>query len=102
MHLSIRWKDQGWGNLKGEIFVRLMRKMKETPENLEQIAEKRRVFGIAGHRWCDAKAKLSENEAVVSHAQAGDFYRFMRNVGGGGGHQLIVKRFRVIATLSKY
>lgn len=102
MHLSIRWKDQGWGNLKGEIFVRLMRKMKETPENFEQIAEKRRVFGIAGHRWCDAKAKLSENEAVVSHTQAGDFYRFMRNVGGGGGHQLIVKRFRVIATLSKY
>ena len=102
MHLSTRWKDQGWGNLKGEIFVRLMRKIQETPENFEQIAEKRKVFGIARHRWSDAKAKLGENEAVVSNAQAGDFYRFMRNVGSGGGHQLIVKRFRVIATLSKY
>ena len=102
IHLSTRWKDQGWGNLKGEIFVRLMRKIQETPENFEQIAEKRKVFGIARHRWSDAKAKLGENEAVVSNAQAGDFYRFMRNVGSGGGHQLIVKRFRVIATLSKY
>ena len=71
-------------------------------KNTEQIAEKRKVFGIARHRWSDTKAKLGENEAVVSNAQAGDFYRFMRNVGGGGGHELIVKRFRVIATLSKY
>ena len=102
MHLSTRWKDQGWGNLKGEIFVRLMRQVHETPENFEQIAEKRKVFGIARHRWSDTRAKLGENEAVVSKAQAGDFYRFMRNVGSGGGHQLIVKRFRVIATLSKY
>ena len=108
LNMSIVWKDQGWGNLKGEIFVRLMRPSKEAKSRLpwskkrdpEVVAEKRRVFGIAKHREEDANTEIT-NDSILKLAEPGDFYRFMRNVGGGGGHTLTVKKFRAVATLTQ-
>ena len=113
LNMSLVWKDQGWGNLKGEIFVRLMRQssMKEVKGRLpwskpkrvsesEVVAEKRRVFGIAKHHEEAANTEIV-NDSIVSLAEPGDFYRFMRNMGGGGGHKLTVKRFRAVATLTQ-
>ena len=91
--MSLTWKDQGWGNRKGEVWVQLMR-------GDDIVAECRDTFGIAKHKEEFARAHIS-NHQIVQMAQPGDFFRFMRNVGGGGGHQLVVKDFEVVAELAK-
>ncbi len=93
--VSLTWNDQGWGNRKGEIFVKLIRKVNR---NEEEIAEKRHLFGIAGHKKASAEVVVS-NDPIVDLAQPGDYYKFMRNAGGGGGHTLTVENFRVVITL---
>ena len=108
--MSVLWKDQGYGNKKGEIFVKLMRpeagRSHPTPpstlraledEQITEIAERRQLFGIAEHYW-KRKHSVICDHPVVSKARPGDFYRFMRYVGGGGGHELTVRNFRVVVT----
>ena len=108
--MSVRWKDQGYGNKKGEIFVKLMRPKAgcsdPTPpstsrpledEQIIEIAERRQLFGIAEHYWKREHTVICDHP-VVSKARPGDFYRFMRYVGGGGGHELKVRNFRVVVT----
>jgi hypothetical protein len=98
--LSLKWRDQGWGNRKGEIFMKLMRPASggSGGSDAREVAEKRRIFGIAKHQEEEAKTEIAD-DPIVTLAKPGDFYRFMRNAGGGGGHSLTVKNFRVVATL---
>ena len=107
LNMSVVWKDQGWGNLKGEIFIRLMRPFKQTKssssrstekQDPKMVTEKRRVFGIAKHNEEESKVEI-RNESILNLAEPGDFYRFMRIVGGGGNHELFVKKFKAVATL---
>lgn len=103
LSMSLVWKDQGWGNLKGEIFVTLMRPSKREGQkkcNPEVVVEKRRVFGIAKHSEEAAKSEITA-DPILTLAQPGDFYRFMRNIGGGGGHSLTVTKFKAVATLTQ-
>ena len=104
------WNDQGWGNRKGELFVRLMRSVegeekrswwphKRAPRVETQVAERRDFFGLAEHRETNARLGMDDGESVVASARSGDWYRFMRRVGGGGGHELIVRGFRAVAML---
>ena len=93
---SVSWVDQRYGNRKGEIFVQLMRPVSGREDVM--IAEKRELFGIAEHREMHPKSEITE-DSIVTLARAGDYYRFMRNAGGGGGHSLTVKDFRVIVTV---
>lgn len=97
LNMSLVWKDQGWGNLKGEMYVTLMR---PSEKETEEVAVKRRVFGIAKHSEEAAKSEITA-EPILTLAQSGDFYRFMRIVGGGGGHSLTVKKFKAVATLTQ-
>ena len=94
---SVLWEDQGFGNRKGELFVHSMRPSR-TGKPL-QIAEHRQLFGIAEHYEKTAHKVLGREDPIIAKSRKGDFYRFMRNAGGGGGHQLKVKNFRVKATL---
>lgn len=99
LSLSVIWNDQGWGNRKGELFLELIRRdWSGRAENV--VAEHRRLFGIAGHIEKQASVVI-ENHPVVKQARPGDFYRFMRNAGGGGGYSLTVKNFRAVASLCK-
>jgi hypothetical protein len=109
LNMSVVWKDQGWGNMKGELFVRLMRPSKQQSKGDSSrekkgdpvmVAEKRRVFGIAKHDEEESKVEV-RNDSILNLAEPGDFYRFMRNVGGGGNHQLFVKKFKAVATLTQ-
>jgi len=98
LSLSVNWQDQGWGNRKGELFLKLMR-----PVGTKQpvkVAEHRQLFGIAEH-YEKASQIVITDHPVVNRAKKGDFYRFMRNAGGGGGHQLRVKNFRAVATVCR-
>ena len=100
LDVSVRgWNDQRWGNRKGALFVRLMRRNVEEEGSEEIIAEKREIFGIAEHTRTSAKLLVTRSEAVVDKARAGDWYRFMRRAGGGGGHTLDVVGFRAVAML---
>ena len=97
LSLSVIWNDQGWGNRKGELFLKLIRR-DGSGENI--VAEHRRLFGIAEHMETRASVVI-ENHPAVEQARPGDFYRFMRNAGGGGGHSLTVRNFRAVASLCK-
>lgn len=63
-------------------------------EHIIEIAERRKLFGIAEHFWKREHTVICDHP-VVSKARAGDFYRFMRYVGVGGGHELTVMNFRI-------
>ena len=90
--LSVLWKDQGWGNRKGDIFISLMR-------GSEVIARKYRPFGkVAPHEEEYAEVELTD-DSIVKLAEPSHNYKFTSDAGSGGGHQLIVKNFKVIAEL---
>ena len=97
LELSVVWKDQGWGNKKGELFAYLMRPSR-TGEPVK-IAEHRRLFGIADHCQTKPNTEIGREYAIVAKSKKGDFCRFMRNAGGGGGHELFVNKFQVKATI---
>ncbi|XP_015759841.1 PREDICTED: uncharacterized protein LOC107339115 [Acropora digitifera] len=97
LSMSVTWLDQGWGNRKGELFLVLMR---PNADGLaEKVAEYRGLFGIAEHKEETRETVINKQHPVVNEAKPGDFYRFMRNAGGGGGHRLIVTEFRAVAYL---
>lgn len=98
LSLSVTWQDQGWGNRKGELFLKLMRPVADGEPI--QIAKYRKLFGIAEHKEKTSEVEI-QRHPVVKETKPGDFYRFMRNVGGGGGHELKVKNFRAVATMFK-
>lgn len=98
LSLSVTWQDQGWGNRKGELFLILMRPVANGQP--KKIAEQRQLFGIAEH-YEKTQEFVLVKQPVVTEARAGDFYRFMRNAGGGGGHRLIVKNFRAVASVCR-
>ena len=96
LSMAVTWLDQGWGNRKGELFLVLMR---PNADGLaEKVAEYRELFGIAEHQE-KTRGIVIKQHPVVNEAKPGDFYRFMRNAGGGGGHRLIVTQFRAVAYL---
>lgn len=85
--ISLKWKDQGWGNRKGDIFLTLMR-------GEEAVAVKYHPLGVAPHKEEEARTELM-NDPIITEAREGDYYKFSKNPGGGGGHQLTVKNYRV-------
>ena len=46
-------------------------------------------------RQCERREVLVELHQVVSRARRGDLVRVVRNIGGGGGHRLTVKDFKM-------
>ena len=53
-------------------------------------------FEVAPHETSEFSGTLTEEDEVVSLAQPGDYYMVMKNVGGGGGHSLTVKDFKMV------
>lgn len=82
--------DQGWGNTKGHIITQLVR-------DTEVIAETSKPLGIAPHiKTTEKQSKeMDTNEAVLTQCRPGDTFEFQRIVGGGGGHRLTLKNFKI-------
>ena len=93
IRISFIWKDQGFGNRKGQIWLKLVRNgsmVKETKPTL---------CGVADHFWDDVDIHVTSKNPVVKEFKPGDRYCFMRNVGGGGGHELHVRNFKAVVRL---
>lgn len=84
VQLNCSWKDQGWGNQKGQLYLTLSRQGKEVA--------KHSCFGVAGHSWAQKTAMLDSTQLG---AQAGDTLGVAYSVGGGGGHELYVRSLRL-------
>ena len=92
------WKDQGWGNRKGQVWLQLVRRGEVIADSREQY------LALAPHSGRTNRGGTLELEGrevevvghpVVSLAARGDTLRVARNIGGGGGHQLTVSQFNM-------
>ena len=50
---------------------------------------------VAPHKEEHAHTDIID-DPVVTEARKGDYYKFMKNTGGGGGHALYVKNYKVV------
>ena len=57
------------------------------------IEEYIELFKIAPHVYKCVKSDLTSDHPIINRAIKGDFFRFMKNVGGGGMHCLTIKNF---------
>ena len=93
MTISFEWKDQGWGNRKGKIWLQIFRGSKMVHETTAYLC------GVAPHKWGDVKVSLSSKDAVVRAFRPGDYFRFMGDVGRGGNHAIYVRNFKFLVEL---
>ena len=93
--MSFRWKDQGWGNRKGMLWIELMR-------DGEMIATSKDDFHFLAPHQEETREVVIKDHPVVDKVRKGDFLQFMRNTGGGGGHSLKVENFKVTLELIKF
>lgn len=88
--VSVKWKDQGWGNRKGQFALQIEKG--DGSENDTRI----NLFGTAEHNYTDARKKMTveTDGEFFSQLEVGDKLLFKYRVGGGGGHQLTFENFR--------
>jgi len=98
--MSFQWRDQGFGNRKGQMWIQLIREgqvLADTREDYYELAPH-----TAGRARFEDREVVIKDHPVVELLTRGDKLRFMRNVGGGGGHSLHVRQFKVVIELKKY
>ena len=93
--MSFRWRDQGYGNRKGMLWIELMR-------DGEMIATSKDDFHFLAPHQEETREVLIKDHPVVDKVRKGDVLQFMRNTGGGGGHSLKVENFKVTLELIKF
>ena len=93
--LTFRWKDQGFGNRKGMLWIDLVREG-------QLIATSKDDFPTLAPHLEETQEIVIRNHPVVDLIRKGDTINFMRNVGGGGGHSLSVQEFNAKLELYKY
>lgn len=79
------WKDQGWGNRKGKLYLKLI-----APDGSEK-ASFTVTEGVSPHDWEDIKVDLVATDAVLAQATVGCWYQVTAEPGSGGGHELYLK-----------
>ena len=93
--ISMYWQDQGWGLQKGKIWMQLVRpRTKKKPPKI--VCENKDLFGSVPHKEEFIIRILTIKDPIISLAQAGDYFRIMKNVGGGSWRQLIVRKFKIV------
>ena len=94
--ISFAWRDQGYGFRKGNIWLQIIRAGKTVLESSKDLC------GKAPHNLIQAHTRLTRRDDIVRRFKPGDCYRFMRNIGGGGGHYLVVKNFEALVEVVDY
>ena len=68
----------------------------------EVLADSRvQFYELAPDEYMEREVMIKEHP-VVDLLKRGDKLRFMRSVGGGGGHSLTVRNFKVMVELKRY
>ena len=79
--ITLFWRDQGWGNRKGKVWV--LRERDRAPNDHGISSEDVRCMkGPAPHAVA--------HEHMAFRPRAGEEYDFWYSVGGGGGHRLYI------------
>lgn len=94
--VSFWWVDQGWGNRKGRLFLRLIPSSPATAvTSIEEELSQEREDGHrqltpdhAEHEWTRVVIVVYPEDPLRRLARAGDRYCLSYVVGGGGGHVL--------------
>jgi hypothetical protein len=90
--LTFRWRDQGWGNRKGQVWV--VGRYRHAPVVPDQRFQGGRIVcesRIAPHGTEDCKMTVLPME--------GELYQLWYRVGGGGGHQLMLSEGRLLTVM---
>lgn len=75
--LTCSFKDQGWGNRKGNLFIT---EFQNDREGDQALGKKIATSPTAGHQWTSC--------GLIFKPKIGITYAFAYKVGGGGGHEL--------------
>ena len=86
INMDFDWCDQGWGGQKGYMGLRLRR-------NGNTIVEWQ--SGKCPHRMTHQVTNLDSSHAFVKEAMGGDTLEVRSNPGGGPGHNLTVRNFKI-------
>lgn len=89
-------KDQGWGNLKGQIELKLCRGPRVNHAECNEWNQSgsgdfshvlmRKIIANADHQ--ERRVDITLEGEIVTMAQKGDYYELHYKIGGGGGHHL--------------
>lgn len=97
--LKCQWKDQGWGNRKGRLFViGKRREVLGDPEHQQQRQQQQSEDQFDGGRVVfksDVSPHTFESLEVHFSPQMEEDYYLWYVVGGGGGHLLMIEDFCV-------
>ena len=90
VELRFEWKDQGWGNRKGQL---LLKRMREGAELSSHVIEPH----PAAHIWTSVRfaGSVSDGDMACCVGEPGDVFEVWRYVGGGGGHELYIRDFKM-------
>jgi Protein kinase domain len=80
VRLTGTWQDQGWGNHKGHLVVRLVRRGRFVASWLSPE--------VAPHKLKPFAFELVEGDRVVDASCPGDTLALRATIGAGGGHEL--------------
>ena len=101
VRMEWEWRDQGYGNRKGMLWVQLVRGdevLADSREDYPTLAP--HVAGPIG--LMESEDVFIKNHSVVNLSRPGDRLRFMISVGGGGGHKLKLRNFKAKVELKKF
>lgn len=87
LHVSFNWKDQGWGNQKGRVAVKVM----DGTDEVFRIED----WSVAPHEKETVSVMYDEDHYFVKNLVAGCRFELWYIVGGGGWHSLWVEDFSV-------
>ncbi len=87
LHASFKWKDQGWGDQKGRVAV----KVENGTDEVFNIED----WGVAPHIKETVSVMYDEDHYFVKNLVADCRLELWYVVGGGSGHSLEVEDFSV-------
>jgi hypothetical protein len=87
LHVSFKWKDQGWGGQKGRVAVKVM----NGTDEVFLIED----WSVAPHKKKTVSVMYDEDHYFVKNLKLGCRLELWYVVGGGGGHSLRVEDFSV-------
>jgi len=95
LHLAFDWKDQGYGNQLGEFAIELI----DNGDTRMAIQTWSLRANPRTNDWTTLTATLDNTSELVQRVISGAHYRVSIITGGGGGHKLYIKNFKLEVSL---